>query len=98
LEKTSIYIKNTFAAEILFISLVTGVTNIMWDTQHKNIFLAHKDKHKIKSCNSKTLCKAQLNTLKFKNVVCTSMFIIPCKKCAYFLLAAKIYVTDTYLS
>jgi len=48
LEKIFIYIKNTFAAEIFFISLETGVSNIMWDTQHKNIFLAYKDKHKIK--------------------------------------------------
>jgi len=49
LEKTFIYIKNTFAAEIFLISLVTGVSNIMWDTQCKNIFLAYKDKHKIKA-------------------------------------------------
>jgi hypothetical protein len=49
LEKTFIYIKKTFAAEILLISLVTGVSNIMWDTQRKKIFLAYKDKHKIKA-------------------------------------------------
>jgi hypothetical protein len=76
---------------------VTAVSNIIWDTQRKNIFLVFKNKHKIKAAIQNPT-KAKLSTLKVKNAVCTFILVIPWKICAYFLLAAKIYVTDTYLS